>query len=186
MGRPKTLLEDLARHVLSFGANSIFVERKDGSDWVFARKGGLRERIATFRGSGADAKELRLNLAAAARKPVRTAIAGKLYVLKVRAEDCLGEVAFDITIDPAPERDPAVAPSFTPRQGQYLAFLYYYSKIHRQAAAEADLQQYFRVSAPSVHEMIKTLERNGLIRRTPGQARSIQVLVQPEHLPALE
>jgi len=34
--------------------------------------------------------------------------------------------------------------------------------------------------------MIKTLERNGLIRRTPGQARSIQLQVRPEHLPALE
>jgi hypothetical protein len=34
--------------------------------------------------------------------------------------------------------------------------------------------------------MIKTLERNGLIEKIPGQARSIRVLVQPEHLPRLE
>jgi DNA-binding MarR family transcriptional regulator len=34
--------------------------------------------------------------------------------------------------------------------------------------------------------MIKTLERNGLIERTPGQARSIRLLVKPEHLPLLE
>jgi len=34
-------------------------------------------------------------------------------------------------------------------------------------------------------EMIKTLERNGFIQRTPGQARSIRLLVAPEHLPAL-
>ena len=34
--------------------------------------------------------------------------------------------------------------------------------------------------------MIKTLERNGLIRRTPRQARSIQLLVWPEYLPALK
>jgi hypothetical protein len=34
--------------------------------------------------------------------------------------------------------------------------------------------------------MIKTLERNSLIARTPGQARSIRLLVRPEHLPGLE
>jgi DNA-binding MarR family transcriptional regulator len=34
--------------------------------------------------------------------------------------------------------------------------------------------------------MIKTLERNGLIEKTPGQARSIRLLVKPEHLPALD
>ena len=51
--------------------------------------------------------------------------------------------------------------------------------------AESDLLRYFQVSPPSVHEMIKTLELNGLIERTPGQARSIRLLVLPEHLPAL-
>ena len=56
----------------------------------------------------------------------------------------------------------------------------------QRAPAETDLQQYFQVSPPSVHEMIQTLERNGLIERTPGQARSIQLLVALEHLPALE
>jgi hypothetical protein len=33
--------------------------------------------------------------------------------------------------------------------------------------------------------MIKTLERNGLVEKTPGKARSIRLLVQPEHLPRL-
>jgi len=42
------------------------------------------------------------------------------------------------------------------------------------------------VSPPSVHKMIKTLERNGLIERTPGQARSIRLFVRPEDLPELE
>jgi SOS-response transcriptional repressor LexA len=37
-----------------------------------------------------------------------------------------------------------------------------------------------------VHDMIKLLERNGLIERTPGVGRSIRVLVRPEHLPLLE
>jgi hypothetical protein len=61
-----------------------------------------------------------------------------------------------------------------------------YTKIHGQAAAESDLERCFQVSPPAIHEMIKTLERNGLVERTPGQARSIRLLVRPEHLPRLE
>jgi len=33
--------------------------------------------------------------------------------------------------------------------------------------------------------MVLTLERAGLIRRTPGVARSIELLVPPESLPVL-
>ena len=76
--------------------------------------------------------------------------------------------------------------SFTDKQGQYLAFIYVYSRMFRQAPAETDMQRYFRVSPPSVHQMVVTLERNGLIRRQPGVARSIQLLVAPEALPILE
>ena len=78
-----------------------------------------------------------------------------------------------------------VEPTYTKTQGQYLAFIYHYTKVHRQAPAEMDLQKYFQVSPASVHEMIKTLERNGLLERTPGEARSIRLLVALEHLPAL-
>ena len=52
--------------------------------------------------------------------------------------------------------------------------------------AEADIQRHFRVSPPSVHQMIVTLERNGFIRRQPGVPRSIAILVPPETLPILE
>jgi Mn-dependent DtxR family transcriptional regulator len=76
-------------------------------------------------------------------------------------------------------------PSFTPKQGQYLAFIYAYTRIHGRPPAEADLQHYFRVSPPSVHQMVLTLERTGLIGRKPGVARSIEVLVAPELLPVL-
>ncbi len=74
---------------------------------------------------------------------------------------------------------------YTEKQGQYLAFIYYYSKIHGRAPAEAEMQQYFRVSPPSVHQMVLTLEARGLIARTPGQARSIRLLIPPEELPDL-
>jgi DNA-binding MarR family transcriptional regulator len=75
---------------------------------------------------------------------------------------------------------------FTQKQGQYLAFIHYYFKIHGRAPAEADMQQYFRVSPPSVHRIILTLEKRGLIMRTPGEPRSIRLLVPTEHLPDLE
>jgi repressor LexA len=74
---------------------------------------------------------------------------------------------------------------YTEKQGQYLAFIYYYSKIHGRAPAEAEMQQYFRVSPPSVHQMVLTLEARGLIARTPGQARSIRLLIPPADLPDL-
>jgi len=76
-------------------------------------------------------------------------------------------------------------PDFTDKQGQYLAFIYAYTRIHGRPPAEADLQHHFRVSPPSVHQMVLTLERNGLIRRRPGVARSIEVLIAPELLPIL-
>jgi DNA-binding MarR family transcriptional regulator len=75
---------------------------------------------------------------------------------------------------------------FTEKQGQYLAFIYTYSHIFRRPPAETDMQRHFEVSPPSVHQMIVTLERNGLIRRQAGVARSIQILVPPEELPILD
>jgi DNA-binding MarR family transcriptional regulator len=79
-----------------------------------------------------------------------------------------------------------MAGSFTSRQGQFLAFLYYYTKIHGYPPAEADMQRYFKTSPAAVHQMIVSLEKHGLIEKTPGQARSIRLLVLPEQLPDLE
>jgi DNA-binding MarR family transcriptional regulator len=76
--------------------------------------------------------------------------------------------------------------SFTPKQGQYLAFIDAYTRVHRQPPAEHEMQRYFGVTPPSVHQMILTLERAGLIRRQPGVPRSIEVLVPAEQLPVLE
>lgn len=77
------------------------------------------------------------------------------------------------------------AKTFTPKQGQYLAFIHLYTRLHRRPPAEADMQQYFRVSPPSVHQMVLTLEREGFIRRQPRAARSIELLVDPRQLPEL-
>lgn len=74
---------------------------------------------------------------------------------------------------------------FTERQGKYLAFIDTYTKLHGRPPAQTDIQRHFKVSPPSVHQMILTLERRGLLRRTPGQARSLEVLVPSEELPSL-
>ena len=75
--------------------------------------------------------------------------------------------------------------TYTDKQGQYLAFIYYYSKIHGCSPSEAEMQQYFRVSPPAVHQMIVTLEVRGFITRARGQARSIHLLISREELPDL-
>lgn len=77
-------------------------------------------------------------------------------------------------------------PTFTPKQGQYLAFIDAYTRVNLRPPAEADIQRRFGVTPPTVHQMIIALERAGLIRRQPGVPRSIEVLVPPLHLPVLE
>ena len=79
----------------------------------------------------------------------------------------------------------AMKKTYTDKQGQYLAFIYYYSKIHGCSPSEAEMQQYFRVSPPSVHQMILTLDARGLIERTPGPARSLHLRIPLGDLPDL-
>jgi DNA-binding MarR family transcriptional regulator len=83
------------------------------------------------------------------------------------------------------DRKTPEVPRFTAKQGQYLAFIWAYSKINRRAPAEADFQRYFKVTAPSVHQMIKTLHQMGLIEKQPGVARSVKLRVPPQELPIL-
>ena len=52
--------------------------------------------------------------------------------------------------------------AFTALQGQYLAFIYSYSKLNRRVPAEQDMQRYFRVTPPTVHRMVMELEKRGL------------------------
>ena len=76
--------------------------------------------------------------------------------------------------------------AFTPRQGQFLAFIHLYRKLHRQGPAERDLVEYFRVTPPTVHGMVVKLEELGLITRKPGVARSLRVTISVELIPALD
>ena len=75
---------------------------------------------------------------------------------------------------------------FTNRQGQYLAFIHLYRKLHRQGPSEADMAQYFRVSPPSVHQMIVKLEQTGFVTRESGVPRSVRVALAVDDIPDLE
>lgn len=95
-------------------------------------------------------------------------------------------LAFDVEqvnrmISPIPRNRP-----YTHKQGQYLAFIHYYTKINRYPPSEVDMRRYFKVTPPSVHQMVLTLERRGFIDRVPRQPRTIRVLVAEEDLPVLE
>jgi repressor LexA len=80
----------------------------------------------------------------------------------------------------------SMAADYTPRQGQYLAFIDYYTKIYGVPPAEIDMGRYFRVSPPAHHEMVKTLERQGFISREPGKPRSIRLVLGRAEPPDLE
>lgn len=75
---------------------------------------------------------------------------------------------------------------YTQRQGQFLAFIYYYTKLNARPPAEADMARYSEISPPAVHQMVLTLEKRGLIQRSPGKPRSIRLLLPREALPDLE
>ena len=186
MGKPITLLESLCAHALSLDAHTLVVEYKDGQEWVFIQKSdGVAVSVANWASSSSDAKELRENLHATAAKPARWLINGAVYIPKVRVFDSFGEDAFEVTIAPVPKLDPSVAPKFTAKQGQYLAFIHKYIKHYGVPPAETDIMRHFFVSGPSAHAMMQTLQKNGLIERTPGKGRSIRLLVKPEHIPKL-
>ncbi len=83
-------------------------------------------------------------------------------------------------------RHAATPPRFTETQGQYLAFIHAYTLVLGRPPAEADLQRHFRVTPPSVHAMVLSLDRAGLIRREPGRARTIAIMIDPTTLPLLK
>lgn len=72
---------------------------------------------------------------------------------------------------------------FTPKQGQYLAFIHAYTEGFGFPPAESEIAKAMKVSPPSVNQMMKTLERKNLIRRQAGESRSIEIMVSPDVIP---
>lgn len=128
--------------------------------------------------------DLRGHVAAEANHAKATRLRKDLDAIYDRLRDVEGAYTDDPT---KPERSfVAAPPRYTQKQGQYLAFIYYYAKLHGEAPAEADIQRYFKVTPPSVHNMVLSLEQRGLIERTPGKARSIRLLIDRNEVPELE
>lgn len=76
-----------------------------------------------------------------------------------------------------------MTPSFTSRQGEYLAFIHRYTLRNGIVPSFDEIAAHFGTTSPSVNGMIKTLERRGLLSRIPGAARSLRVLVPESLLP---
>ena len=59
-------------------------------------------------------------------------------------------------------------PIFTPRQGQYLAFIHAYTLVNGRPPAQADIQRFFQVTPPS----------GRLARIEPGYGQPVKITVQ--------
>jgi DNA-binding MarR family transcriptional regulator len=87
----------------------------------------------------------------------------------------------------APARPEEPTPArFTYRQGQFLAFIHLYRRMHRRSPSEGDMMKFFGVTPPTVHGMVLKLEELGLITREPGAPRSIEVVVPEAEIPQLD
>jgi DNA-binding Lrp family transcriptional regulator len=71
----------------------------------------------------------------------------------------------------------------TPTQGRYLAYIHTYTDGFGLPPAESEIAEAMGVSPPSVNQMMKTLEKKGLIRRQSGVPRSIEILVADDAIP---
>ena len=72
---------------------------------------------------------------------------------------------------------------FTATQGRYISFIHAYTNLHGCPPAESEIAAALCVSPPSVNQMVKSLERKGLILRQPGVPRSLRVLVPEDEIP---
>jgi repressor LexA len=89
-----------------------------------------------------------------------------------------GGPSLAVTLVPADTA--AGGPHPTARQREYLDFISQYIRRFGVSPAESDIQRRFLVSAPSVNQMVQTLERRGFIARQPGVPRSIRIVKRPD------
>ena len=77
-------------------------------------------------------------------------------------------------------------PDYTDKQGQYLAFIFMYTKVNGRPPAVTDIARFFEVTPPSAQRMVDTLTKKGLAERTRGAPRSLRVLLNRDDLPDLQ
>ena len=87
------ILEPLLAKAIGFSADQLEVEYKDGSEEVFAMKSGVGLGIANFRSSSPEAKSLRNELYALAKKRQHAKIDEHTYELRARIFISFGEDA---------------------------------------------------------------------------------------------
>lgn len=95
----------------------------------------------------------------------------------------------NLKLPPTPPK--SSKPSFdapTRQQGQFLAFIREYMMRNHAGVAptHAAFQKFFNLTPPSVNSMLIRLEQRGFIKRIPGQARAIQLVISPDCIPNLE
>jgi len=73
-------------------------------------------------------------------------------------------------------------PQFTPTQARYLSFIHAYTEGFGVPPAETEIAEALKVQPPSVSGMLKTMVKKGLIHKTPGAARSIEILVETSEI----
>lgn len=83
---------------------------------------------------------------------------------------------------------PSTGEGPTRQQGQFLAFIreYVFRNKAGVAPSHADFQRFFNLTPPSVNSMLIRLEQRGFIRREPGKARAIELVINPEWIPPLD
>lgn len=74
----------------------------------------------------------------------------------------------------------------TRKQGQLVAYVYFYTKVHRIPPSENEIAAFLGVYGPSAHQMILRLEARGALARIPGQARTLRILLPRQEIPDLE
>lgn len=72
------------------------------------------------------------------------------------------------------------------KEGQYLAFIYYYTKINSQPPAYSDFQRYFKTDPTSVYRMLMQLETKNYISKIPKKPRSISITISTKVIPDLD
>ncbi len=77
-------------------------------------------------------------------------------------------------------------PRLTRKQGQLVAYVYWYTKVHRIPPAENEIATFLGIQGPSAHQMILRLEASGCLSRIPVQPRTLKVLLPRAEVPDLE
>jgi DNA-binding MarR family transcriptional regulator len=83
--------------------------------------------------------------------------------------------------EPAPERR-----RLSRQRGQLLAYVYWYTKVHRRPPSENEIADFLGVRGPSAHRMILALAAAGYLSRKPGEPRTLQVRIPREEIPELD